>query len=68
MVRCNLTARPAGVHSCGMITLPPLKPDSDQMLHLDALRIVGALMIVVFHFNRFINLDGQRAIRAQRSK
>ncbi|PHY12783.1 acyltransferase, partial [Caulobacter sp. B11] len=41
-----------------MMTLPPLKPDSDQMLHLDALRIVGALMIVVFHFNRFINLDG----------
>jgi peptidoglycan/LPS O-acetylase OafA/YrhL len=39
--------------------LPPLKPDSDQMLHLDALRIVGALMIVVFHFNRFINLDGR---------
>ncbi|MBO9545737.1 acyltransferase [Caulobacter sp.] len=39
--------------------LPPLKPDSDQMLHLDALRIVGAVMIVVFHFNRFINLDGQ---------
>jgi len=29
------------------------------MLHLDALRIVGAVMIVVFHFNRFINLDGQ---------
>ncbi|WP_421739087.1 acyltransferase family protein [Caulobacter sp.] len=42
-----------------MIKLPPLKPDSDQMLHLDALRIVGALMIVVFHFNRFINLDGR---------
>ena len=39
--------------------LPPLKPDSDQMLHLDALRIVGAVMIVVFHFNRFINLDGR---------
>ena len=39
--------------------LPPLKSDSDQMLHLDALRIVGALMIVVFHFNRFINLDGR---------
>ncbi|WP_297512711.1 acyltransferase [uncultured Caulobacter sp.] len=39
--------------------LPPLKPDSDQMLHLDALRIVGALMIVVFHFNRFLNLDGR---------
>jgi peptidoglycan/LPS O-acetylase OafA/YrhL len=38
--------------------LPTLKPDSDQMLHLDALRIVGAVMIVVFHFNRFINLDG----------
>jgi peptidoglycan/LPS O-acetylase OafA/YrhL len=29
------------------------------MLHLDALRIVGALMIVVFHFNRYINLDGR---------
>lgn len=42
-----------------MIKLPPLKPDSDQMLHLDALRIVGAVMIVVFHFNRFINLDGR---------
>jgi peptidoglycan/LPS O-acetylase OafA/YrhL len=42
-----------------MLRLPPLKPDSDQMLHLDALRIVGALMIVVFHFNRFINLDGR---------
>ncbi len=42
-----------------MLKLPPLKPDSDQMLHLDALRIVGALMIVVFHFNRFINLDGR---------
>lgn len=39
--------------------LPALKPDSDQMLHLDALRIVGAVMIVVFHFNRFINLDGR---------
>ena len=39
--------------------LPGLKPDSDQMLHLDALRIVGAVMIVVFHFNRFINLDGR---------
>lgn len=39
--------------------LPPLKPDSDQMLHLDALRIVGAVMIVVFHFNRFLNLDGR---------
>ncbi|MGR4867124.1 acyltransferase family protein [Caulobacter sp. LARHSG274] len=38
---------------------PPLEPDSDQMLHLDALRIVGALMIVVFHFNRYINLDGR---------
>ena len=42
-----------------MIKLPPLKPDSEDMLHLDALRIVGALMIVVFHFNRFINLDGR---------
>ena len=42
-----------------MLKLPPLKPDSDQMLHLDALRIVGAVMIVVFHFNRFINLDGR---------
>jgi len=42
-----------------MLRLPPLKPDSDQMLHLDALRIVGAVMIVVFHFNRFINLDGR---------
>ncbi len=42
-----------------MFKLPPLKPDSDQMLHLDALRIVGAVMIVVFHFNRFINLDGR---------
>ena len=42
-----------------MIKLPALKPDSDEMLHLDALRIVGALMIVVFHFNRFINLDGR---------
>ncbi len=42
-----------------MIKLPPLKPDSDQMLHLDALRMVGALMIVVFHFNRFLNLDGR---------
>ncbi len=42
-----------------MLKLPALKPDSDQMLHLDALRIVGALMIVVFHFNRFINLDGR---------
>lgn len=42
-----------------MPKLPALKPDSDQMLHLDALRIVGAVMIVVFHFNRFINLDGR---------
>jgi peptidoglycan/LPS O-acetylase OafA/YrhL len=42
-----------------MIKLPPLKPDSEDMLHLDALRIVGALMIVVFHFNRYINLDGR---------
>jgi len=42
-----------------MLKLPALKPDSDQMLHLDALRIVGAVMIVVFHFNRFINLDGR---------
>jgi peptidoglycan/LPS O-acetylase OafA/YrhL len=42
-----------------MIKLSPLKPDSEDMLHLDALRIVGALMIVVFHFNRFINLDGR---------
>jgi peptidoglycan/LPS O-acetylase OafA/YrhL len=39
--------------------LPALRPDSDQMLHLDALRIVGAVMIVVFHFNRFLNLDGR---------
>ena len=42
-----------------MKSFPPLKPDSEDMLHLDALRIVGALMIVVFHFNRFINLDGR---------
>ena len=42
-----------------MKALPPLKPDSEDMLHLDALRIVGALMIVVFHFNRYINLDGR---------
>jgi peptidoglycan/LPS O-acetylase OafA/YrhL len=42
-----------------MKALPALKPDSDEMLHLDALRIVGALMIVVFHFNRYINLDGR---------
>lgn len=42
-----------------MFKAPPLKPDSDQMLHLDALRIVGAVMIVVFHFNRLINLDGR---------
>jgi peptidoglycan/LPS O-acetylase OafA/YrhL len=42
-----------------MPKFPPLKPDSDQMLHLDALRIVGAVMIVVFHFNRFIDLDGR---------
>ena len=42
-----------------MLKLPALKPDSDQMLHLDALRIVGAVMIVVFHYNRFINLDGR---------
>ncbi|KRA64778.1 acyltransferase [Caulobacter sp. Root655] len=42
-----------------MKAFPALKPDSDEMLHLDALRIVGALMIVVFHFNRFINLDGR---------
>lgn len=41
-----------------MFKLPPLKPDSEDMLHLDALRIVGAVMIVIFHFNRFINLDG----------
>jgi peptidoglycan/LPS O-acetylase OafA/YrhL len=42
-----------------MKAFPALKPDSDEMLHLDALRIVGALMIVVFHFNRFISLDGR---------
>ena len=36
----------ASCHSFPM-KLPPLKPDSDQMLHLDALRIVGAVMIVV---------------------
>ena len=42
-----------------MKALPALKPDSEDMLHLDALRIVGALMIVVFHFNRYINLDGR---------
>ena len=42
-----------------MKSFPALKPDSEDMLHLDALRIVGALMIVVFHFNRFINLDGR---------
>ena len=42
-----------------MKLFPALKPDSEDMLHLDALRIVGALMIVVFHFNRYINLDGR---------
>ena len=42
-----------------MKAFPVLKPDSEDMLHLDALRIVGALMIVVFHFNRYINLDGR---------
>ena len=40
-----------------MKIFPALKPDSEDMLHLDALRIVGAVMIVVFHFNRYINLD-----------
>lgn len=29
------------------------------MLHLDALRALGAVLIVVFHFNRFINIDGR---------
>jgi peptidoglycan/LPS O-acetylase OafA/YrhL len=38
---------------------PPLKTDSDDMLHLDALRALGAVLIVVFHFNRFINIDGR---------
>jgi peptidoglycan/LPS O-acetylase OafA/YrhL len=38
---------------------PPLVPDSQSMLHLDALRILGAAAIVVFHFNRYINLDGR---------
>jgi len=38
---------------------PPLKTDSDDMLHLDALRAIGAVLIVVFHFNRFINIDGR---------
>src|SRR5689334_7716993 len=49
----------ASCHHFPMLKLPPVKPDSDQMLHLDALRIIGAVMIVVFHFNRFINLDGR---------
>ena len=55
----SLTASALRLTSGVMIKLPPLKPDSDQMLHLDALRIVGAVMIVEFHFNRFINLDGR---------
>ncbi len=52
-------ARAVPCHHSAMPKFPPLKPDSDQMLHLDALRIVGAVMIVVFHFNRFIDLDGR---------
>lgn len=42
-----------------MKPFPPLKTDSDDMLHLDALRALGAVLIVVFHFNRFINIDGR---------
>jgi peptidoglycan/LPS O-acetylase OafA/YrhL len=41
------------------LRFPPLVPDSQSMLHLDALRILGAAAIVVFHFNRFLDLDGR---------
>jgi peptidoglycan/LPS O-acetylase OafA/YrhL len=38
---------------------PALAPDSQDMLHLDALRAGASMLIVVFHFNRFLNLDGR---------
>jgi peptidoglycan/LPS O-acetylase OafA/YrhL len=57
--KLELDHRPRPPHPWRVKRFPALKPDSEDMLHLDALRIVGALMIVVFHFNRYINLDGR---------
>jgi peptidoglycan/LPS O-acetylase OafA/YrhL len=37
---------------------PPLRPESDQMLHLDVLRLIASAGIVIFHFNHPLNLDG----------